>query len=388
MWRSKNVWSSGVSCVALALSLSACGPDPLVFDECKDGEACDTNRTTGNNSTTPPNNTTSNNFNPNNTSTFDDMGTDDLGAQGDGCELDITECVDGQRFRQCVPDGLGGTVWSAPSFCEYAICVDETGLCCEAPCPSLGAKKCGGGGVQTCVESNGCQVWSEPEACLEGSSCSGAGECKAGCQSSCTANEQKCVVEGGSEYQRCEDVGGGCLQFSASTFNCGNGGSCMGGECISMCTNACSTMGDKRCNGSNEQECVRGSDGCLDWANTGNNAACGPMCTDRCTQENATRCNNNTEQKCVRQATGCLDWNNTGASCGNLAGCNSATLGRPVDHGECVQTSSTNMTGANCPDRGCLWAYCNNGAWEYQCSRTNPGPCANNPNRYPHNTCN
>ena len=366
-----------------------CGPDPLVFDASDQG-----NETTNNNRLPDPD-MGRETFDP-----FADLGggEPDLGGGGpnngvpnDDCTLESVECTTDEQFRTCISNGAGGTQWSQPSYCPYAICVEELGKCCDVPCPSPGAKQCGNGGVQTCEMVEGCLVWSEPEACPEGGFCTGAGTCQSQCQSQCSPGEQRCVMEGGSAYQKCEDVGGECYQFAATTFNCGTGSTCSGGSCTQNCNNVCSMVGDKRCQGSTEQECVTTSSGCLDWVNTGNPTACGPSCTDRCTTENATRCDaNNNDQTCRRQATGCLDWQNDGTSCAPLDPCYSSSLGGIyVDHGTCVQNAQDN-TYHTCGngDFGCLWAFCNNGSWDYQCPQGNQGPCATATAKYPHGTCN
>lgn len=383
MWQGpRQVWW-----FALSLSLCggmACGPDPLVFEENAQG-----------NGTTTPDPNTPRDFGS--TQPIDygfspaDMGQPNNGQPSDGCTIDATECSGEEQFRRCIPNNAGGTQWSQPSYCPYAKCVEETGLCCDVPCPNLGDKKCGSGGVQTCEEQNGCLAWSEPEACLEGATCTGAGSCAAGCQSTCTPGEQQCVMEGGAAYQKCEDIGGGCFQFAAQTFNCGGGATCNNGECLSTCSNSCTMLGDKQCVGVTEQECVRGADGCLNWAGTGNPMACGPMCTDRCTSPGTTRCDaNNDEQVCQRQNDGCLDWDPKGTRCVVRAQCYSSTLmGTYVDHGSCVQNDTNNSyhTCVGDGSSGCLWAYCNDGSWDYQCNRGSLGMCAGVTPSYGHNTC-
>lgn len=391
MWQHKK--QAGYLFTIMTIALVGCGPEPLVFEP---------EDNTANNSTSNPNTSTTMDMGfiggegnmpdlGGNNTTTPDLGTPNTGTgtPNDNCEVDATECVDEQRFRTCTPNGEGGSVWSQPSYCPFSICVDELGLCCDEPCPGEGEKQCGNGGVQTCEMQNGCLVWSEPEPCLEGGFCTGQGVCQAQCQSQCAQGDQRCVTEGGQTYQKCEDIGGGCFQFAASTFNCGAGSTCNNGDCVRECNNTCSMLGDKRCQGSVEQECVTQADGCLDWVNTGNATACGPTCTDRCTTEDATRCDaNNNEQTCSRQATGCLDWVNTG-TCVVLDPCYSSSLGGIyVDHGTCVQNADTN-TYHTCDngDFGCLWAFCNNGSWEYQCPQGNQGPCATATTKYPNNTC-
>ncbi len=379
----RQVWWFAM-CVMVASSIG-CGPDPLVFE----------NNSSGTMMPGPQ---------PQDFGTYQpidygqpavDMGgmvgpNNGGGTINDFCVVDSTECTDGEKFRTCIPNNAGGTQWSQPSFCPFAKCVEETGLCCDAPCPGLGEKRCGGGGVQTCEEQNGCLVWSEPEQCLEGATCTGAGVCEAGCQSTCSPGEQQCVTEGGAAYQRCEDIGGGCYQLGAQTFNCGGGAVCNNGECMTTCSNACSMMGEKQCVGTTERECVRGASGCLEWAPTGNPMACGPTCTDRCSSAGQTRCDaSNNEQTCQLQNDGCLDWQSTGSVCATGADCYSSTRITNVPHGTCVQNAPGN-TYYTCPsdgNSGCLWAFCNDGTWEYQCPQGNMGRCVGASPSYPHMDC-
>ena len=319
-----------------------------------------------------------------------DLNRPDEGRPEQACSLDETECVDAERFRTCVANPSGETRWSQPSYCPFASCSASTGRCCGAPCSGLGATQCGGGGVQVCEDQSGCLSWSAPGACPEGGFCGEAGRCEAQCQSECALGERRCAgPQNAGAYQRCEDIGGGCLKFSAATIECGGGALCSGGECQIACQNLCSTMGDRRCVGELEQECVIAQSGCLDWLATGSPDACGPSCTDRCPAANMTRCDGNgDEQRCQNQSDGCLDWSGTGTRCQALQGCYSSTLATTVAHGECVQNRDDNMFKV-CSDGsfGCLWARCNDGLWSYQCDRGEIGNCVNATTLYQHSSC-
>ena len=123
----------------------------------------------------------------------------------------------------------------------------------------------------------------------------------------------------------------------AHTRQCGSGQVCRDGQCVTACQDDCPREGQTQCAGSSEQTCQRGGDGCLDWVNTGT---------------------------CQPQGADCFS--------NSLGGVN-------VPTGTCVQ-NATNNTYWTCGDgsTGCLWAYCNDGEWEYQCPRGAAGRCAGN----------
>lgn len=274
------------------------------------------------------------------------QGTPNSSVPDDACALGALECVDGERYRECKDNGEGGSFWNTPAFCDYGACSQAADRCCDEPCPGVGQKRCVSGKVQECVQVDGCTTWGEPTSCLEDQLCSGAGECASPtqCTSTCSPAETRCLMEGGPEYQECEEVSAGCYQFSASSKQCGSGKACQGGDCISTCTDQCTSEGSTRCSGSIEQTCQRGASTCLDWANTG---SCAP------------------KETCYSNSLGGVD----------------------VPHGTCVQNADTN-TFKTCPDgsTGCLWAFCNDGEWQYQCNRGNAGLCSGNL-QHPHNTC-
>jgi len=349
----------------LVLSASAmfagCGLEPIDAtgeDMCPDGGCSDMGMEAGNsttpffnntvNSTTAPN-TAPNTGTPINNQAANQSTPPNSGVANDGCMVGALECVDDQRFRRCVDNGQGGTLWSNPSFCDYASCSMSTQRCCDVPCEQAGAKRCISGQVQECVENDGCLEWAEPEACLEGQICGGDGVCMDECTSSCQQGDKRCLMEGGPEIQSCVEVAPGCFQYSANTTQCGAGNTCENGACVqdTSCSDDCSNEGATSCSGTTERTCQRGADGCLDLVNTG---TCGAMPMGECFSN-------------------------------SLGGVN-------VPHGTCVQNATSN-TFHTCPDgsTGCLWAFCNDGNWEYQCNRGNLGSCAGNTSNA-HNTCN
>lgn len=348
----------GVALIASSL-LAGCGLDPIDADGadmCSGGDCSDmsesVNNTTPffnntlNNSTTI--NNTFNNFAPNSSTPPNNQSTPNSDTPSDGCSEGSLECVDDQRFRRCVGNGQGGTVWSNPSFCDYASCSMSTQRCCDVPCDEAGRKRCISGQVQECVENDGCLEWAEPEACLEGQICGGEGVCQNECESNCQQGDTRCLMQGGPEFQTCVEVAPGCFQFGSNTTQCGAGKACENGACVqdNSCSDECTNEGSTSCSGTTERTCQRGADGCLDLVNTG---SCGAP-----------------KAECFSNSLGGIN----------------------VPHGTCVQNASTN-TFHTCPDgsTGCLWASCNDGNWEYQCNRGSQGVCAGNTSNS-HNTCN
>lgn len=230
------------------------------------------------------------------------------------CEMGARECVSGTSFRTCVSAETGGTTWSEAGACEGgAACVGE-GECCDGACV-VGERVCSEAGVQTCEAAPGqCPRLSAPVACPAGQTCGEGGACSAQCRSECQAGEKLCFPEGSPAYRECKEVAGqaGCMRYEMNEQMCAGGALCTQGACLSQCNHGCERVGAKRCASGQEQECRADAKGCRAWAGTGG------------------RC------------------------------CNSATLGRDVVQGTCVQVSY-----ASCGKPSCDWATCSNGTWNY-----------------------
>ena len=87
---------------------------------------------------------------------------------------------------------------------------------------------------------------------------------------------------------------------------------------VPVCTDKCSPEGSRRCHLNNVEECVTGTDGCLDWdihtycnaytcETSGGTSECVPNCTNQCTLNHKT-CENNNVMKCVNGSSGCTVW--------------------------------------------------------------------------------
>ena len=249
----------------------------------------------------------------------------------DGCTIGAVECVSVTHEKKCVDNGSGGALWSNMSYCKSGACSSVTDSCCpeEGACQNDGRTRCSNGQVVTCEMTDGCLQWSPPQACPEaGQVCGGNGQCVDTCESNCDGpGDDECDESGAAKI--CQQVEPECFQYS--TESCGSGSSCQGGECVADCQSSCSNAGWKRCQSGTEQTC--------------------------------------------QDTNGCLQWTDTG-SCPTGDGCQSSTLGGTVPSGTCLQNAPSNSYPGCGGTLGCLWARCENGSWNYQCSPArSPGAC-------------
>jgi hypothetical protein len=114
--------------------------------------------------------------------------------------------------------------------------------------------------VSSCQRlSSGCLGLSAPQACPSGDVCSG-GACAGQCTNQCAVGAKRC---GGSGVELCSLQPSGCTDWGAPT-SCGGGQSCADGGCPG-CTDAC-TAGTTSCVSSGSQQtCQLGPSGCLQW---------------------------------------------------------------------------------------------------------------------------
>lgn len=239
-----------------------------------------------------------------------DLGPD---SGADECVMGERECVGGSSTRTCVAAEDGSAVWSEAGACDSGVCAGD-GECCQMPC-TPGEKLCTEAGLQTCEQAPGqCPKMSAPVACPGNQVCDESGACVDQCRSECQLGEKLCFPEGSPAYRECKEVAGqpGCNRYEADEKMCDGNALCTQGECKSQCNHGCDRAGAKRCSSGQEQECRADGMGCRAWANTGG------------------RC------------------------------CNSATLGRDVVQGTCVQVNY-----ASCNMASCAWATCSNGTWNY-----------------------
>ncbi len=169
------------------------------------------------------------------------------GCTGSTCE-DTCEQAGAGR---CGQDGLqlclqadGCLLWSEPLACAPdEVCAD--GRCslepCDDACEQVGQGRCTDGGLQLCLDADGCRVWSEPMACEPGSHCED-GRCAADtCQDECDGwLATRCAGE--DSLQVCVELDG-CLRW-ADPQACEAGQTCLDGRCQG-CDGAPGTYSDQ-----------------------------------------------------------------------------------------------------------------------------------------------
>ena len=205
------------------------------------------------------------------------------------------------------------TEWGCAADCPSGQVCSGSGQCistCTDEC-SLGDKRCAsGGGVEGCghFDSDSCLDWGGTVMCASGQTCSN-GQC--GCTShtkkQCDGNNlywydscnnkqelyQDCGVSLWTENYRCsadwtqrERINRGCSYQQCTETrewvnqdNCAlTNKKCDGAQCVTKCTNECSTAGAKRCSSGQVQTCGNYDlDECLEWGGN-QNCATGSVC--------------------------------------------------------------------------------------------------------------
>jgi hypothetical protein len=115
----------------------------------------------------------------------------------------------------------------------------DGGADADAGCPTvctIGAKRCAGGGVETCaLDSNSCPAWGAAVLCGTHSACVAAGG-SASCQcnaTTCTAVGQFC--SGGNTRTNCAQDGDGCFYATGAAVACGIHTTCTGAAGSATC---------------------------------------------------------------------------------------------------------------------------------------------------------
>lgn len=186
----------------------------------------------------------------------------------EGCVAGSWRCTDGGRQR-CVVVEPGCHLWGAIEACVGGTTCED-GACVEAACEDTcleGQRRCGEGGVETCVRDADCTLWSDAVACPGDTQCAGAGECGVCAPDAtesrpcgnCGTQTRTCGADGQwGEWSACE--GGGACQPGArdACGNCGTRtctaectwGACQGaGPCAPGQTGDCGQCGMRTCNG-------------------------------------------------------------------------------------------------------------------------------------------
>jgi len=205
-------------------------------------------------------------------------------------------------LQVCLPLQSGPClVWTAPQPCPVGTTC-SAGRCraaCVSECGPTGSTRCRGDAVVTCADRDhdGCLEWGDPKPCGRGNlgrHSLGGGDCVLGgcesmCRSECTSPDATACD--GDTLLACADVDGdGCLEWS-DPVPCPEGQTCANGRCVAACVAECSAEGALSCDGPFAwRRC--GSydpDRCLDW---GPPQACEPgttcaagTCFERCRSE-------------------------------------------------------------------------------------------------------
>ena len=273
-------------------------------------------------------------------------------CSGEGFRLCLDRDDDGcYEWGEVIPCGLG-------QACASGGCVSTCG---SQPCTVAGARHClDGTTTEECgdFDGNGCLEWGAASACGQGLICSN-GFCATSCSNACTTvNARKCE---GNSVVTCGDANGdGCLEWAGAS-PCGSD-VCVGGFCQSSCSNECTTPNARKCDGNGYTTCADANgDGCLEW---GTVVACSPeqscssgfcasTCSNECTSAGAKKCDGNAVSTCGdADGNGCLEWGSA-VPCDPGLVCSSGTCAA-VCVSECSVAGARKCTEAgavvNCED--------------------------------------
>ena len=190
----------------------------------------------------------------------------------DGCTVQGARQCNENRVETCKDHNSDGCLeWGGAVDCVGAT-VCQTGFCSVAcasgtsECTVQGAKKCTEGGLSSCadLDFDGCLSWTDGTPCPNGQNCSNGG-CATGCSDECTVvGARQC--EGATSTSICgQHDSDDCLEWGTAT-GCGTLETCSNGFCQKGCTAECSVVGAARCSGTSVQTCGdANADGCLEW---------------------------------------------------------------------------------------------------------------------------
>ena len=209
-------------------------------------------------------------------------------------------------------DGTGGEEGTSSAD------VDEAAAC-EATCDEEGRRECVPGGTRECRYAGGsdCLAWASPVACPGGQICAD-GQCVAPCADApCTVAGARSCLDPGT-IVTCVDVDDdGCLEWGQAAA-CGEALVCSNGQCSATCSDECTVVGSRRCEGPGWVECGQwDGDPCLEWGSittcdTGSSCAsgyCVAGCQDECGQSGQTSCAGNAVRTCGdTDPDACLEW--------------------------------------------------------------------------------
>lgn len=264
----------------------------------------------------------------------------------DECAVGDRECA-GNGYRVCghydadpCLDWSGVTDCAEHQSCEKGYCVGS----CTNECQTSGARRCKDNGFQVCgnTDSDPCLEWGPVTDCKPGETCSN-GVCSASCSDECSpVGDRECVsAYPHASYRECGEAGDGDSCSDWINHDCESDQTCSGGRCVPYCTDECTPEGSRRCAGDGYQVCVRNfdADSCLEWGGitsctpqTCSNGQCVDDCSDECSAIGDRVCDGETGYRRCGQydSDDCLDLSNTYQ-------CASGTV---CQDGQCVQGCS------------------------------------------------
>jgi hypothetical protein len=139
-----------------------------------------------------------------------------------------------------------------------------------APACTVGAKRCGTGGLQTCVATNGCATWSSDVPCKAPMTCQGSSpEASCACPAApagCTSG-QGSFCESGTVVATCATDALGCVKI-ASRVTCPDSKPCSGAHPSASCScaaapPACAAGSGSSCQGNTLVTCAVDANGCI-----------------------------------------------------------------------------------------------------------------------------
>ena len=264
----------------------------------------------------------------------------------DECTVKGATACDGAGYKTCDDANADGCLeWGTVVTCAAGQTC-SSGKCsstCTDECTVVGSKKCLGVAVQTCgnVDADPCLEWGTAQPCGSGETCSG-GFCASGCTDECSVNGASACE--GAGVKVCGDANqDGCLEWG-TVVPCVGTQTCSGGKCSTTCTDECTVVGAKQCDGTGVQTCGNvDSDPCLEWGTavacaagqTCSGGFCTSQCTDECTVKGAKQCSGDGYRVCDNSdADPCLEWG-TAVACG---------AGQTCSNGNCSSSCTDECT--------------------------------------------
>ena len=215
----------------------------------------------------------------------------------DECPVGGTICVDNDTVAHCgnfdadfCRESGAPIDCDAGERCEQGACIDST-LPCSDECTTAGESICFGDTTRVCgnFDSDTCLDLGAPVSCGLGQQCS-AGQCVSFCTDECsTAGETECAGDG---VRTCGDNNNdGCFEWSP-VVGCAGGTFCSSGSCVDTCVDECANAGQFVCtpDGSGVSSCGQyDGDLCLDRSSgipcPGGFSCQGGLCIASCTND-------------------------------------------------------------------------------------------------------